>query len=50
MNGKILIQDKLNSEDGGFSTQLDLSNFTKGIYFVRIFNSVQSDVKKIILI
>jgi len=50
LEGKILIQDKLNSANEGFSRQLDLSSFTKGIYFVRIFNSIQSDVKKIVLI
>ncbi len=50
VNGKILYQERLKIETNGFSRQLDLSNFTKGIYFVRFIKSEVIDVKKIVLI
>ena len=33
-----------------FSKQLDLSSFEKGVYFVRVYNSNQNLIKKIIMI
>ena len=51
VNGKILYQERLNVEASGFSKQIDLSNYTKGIYFVRFINSDDFiDVKKIVII
>ncbi|MEL4455494.1 T9SS type A sorting domain-containing protein [Lutimonas vermicola] len=49
-NGQILYNDKTNSENTRFSKRLDLSIYTKGIYFVRFMNSTQNEVKKVVLI
>ncbi|MDN3643371.1 T9SS type A sorting domain-containing protein [Lutimonas halocynthiae] len=50
MNGKILYQETLKSQQGNFGKQLDLSNYTKGIYFLRFFSDQEQLVKKIVLI
>ena len=49
-NGKILYQDTMKSQQGNFNKQLDLSNFTKGVYFLRFLNEEKQLVKKIVLI
>ena len=48
--GQILYQNKTKSEKTIFSKELDLSRYTKGIYFVRLINSTQIEVKKVVLI
>ena len=50
INGKILYQETLKSQQGNFGKQLDLSNYTKGIYFLRFFSVDEQLVKKIVLI
>jgi len=50
MNGKILYQETLRSEKGNFGKQLDFSNFTKGVYFLRFLSENEQMVKKIVLI
>ncbi len=50
LNGSIVFTDKVNSIKGGYTKQIDLSGFAKGVYFVRLFNSNQNMIKKILLI
>lgn len=50
LNGRIVYTDKMNSGNGNESKKLDLSKFAKGVYFVRLFNSNQNMVKKILVI
>ena len=50
LNGSIVYYDKMNSKQGGITKQIDLSRFAKGVYFVRLYNSNQNIIKKIMLI
>ncbi len=50
MNGKVLYEETLRVEQGSFGKQLDLSNYTKGIYFLRFLDEEEQLVKKIVLI
>ncbi len=50
MNGSVVYSDKVNANGGSLSKQIDLSRFAKGIYFVRLFNTNQNMVKKILII
>lgn len=50
MSGSIIYSDTMNTEQSNFSKQLDLSSFERGVYFVRVYNSNQNLVKKIVMI
>ena len=48
LNGSVVYSNKMDSNQGELSKQLDLSRFAKGVYFVRLFNSNTNMVKKVI--
>ena len=50
VNGSILQHEKVKPKDSTFTKKIDISTFATGVYFVRIFNSSQNVIKKIILI
>jgi type IX secretion system substrate protein len=50
LHGSVVYIDKINSNQSGLSKQIDVSKFAKGVYFVRLFNSEQSMIKKILVI
>ena len=49
-NGSVIHSEKVKANNGDLFKQLDLSRFAKGVYFVRLFNSNQNMVKKIMVI
>ena len=50
LNGSVVYRGEMNSDQNGITKKIDLSRFAKGVYLVRLFNSNQNIVKKIILI
>jgi len=50
LNGSVIYADKINLKQGSVSKQIDLSKFAKGIYFVRLHNSNQNTIKKLMVI
>ena len=50
LQGSVLFKDQIDSSKRNYSKEMNLSRYTKGIYFVKLFNSNQNFVKKIILI
>jgi parallel beta-helix repeat protein len=48
--GSVIYMDKLDVNQDKYSKEIDLSKYAKGIYFVRLFNSDQNLVKKIVII
>lgn len=48
--GSVIYMDKLDVKQDSYSKEIDLSQYAKGIYFVRLFNSDQNLVKKIVII
>jgi hypothetical protein len=50
LNGSIVYMDKMKSNLGSSSKQIDLSKLEKGVYFVRVYNTNQNMVKKVLVI
>jgi len=50
LNGSVVFSDKMSFIKEGYSKQIDLSRYAKGVYFIRLFNANRSMVKKILLI
>ena len=50
ITGSILYQGKATSTQGSYNSQIDTSNFTKGIYYLRLYNDTENFVKKIVVI
>ncbi|MCF6296955.1 MAG: T9SS type A sorting domain-containing protein, partial [Flavobacteriaceae bacterium] len=50
INGSIVYSNKMSSNQSEILKQIDLSRLAKGIYFVRLFNSNQNRVKKVLII
>jgi hypothetical protein len=50
LNGSVVYRGEMESGQNRITKKIDLSRFAKGVYLVRLFNSNQNIVKKIILI
>ncbi len=46
MNGEIIFTRKINKSG---NIQLDVNGFAKGIYFIKVSNSIQADVRKVVI-
>ena len=49
-NGSVVYKDIISTKSSVVSKQVNLIGFTKGIYFVRLFNNDQNLVKKLLII
>ncbi len=50
LNGSVIYRDKLISNQNIISKQIDVSRFAKGMYFIKLSNANQNEIKKIIFI
>jgi len=50
LEGKIVYFDKMDYQKDGLSKQIDVSGLSKGIYFLRLYNSNNYFVKKVMIL
>jgi len=50
INGKLVLSKEIKADKNGVFTQINLSNFAKGVYLLKMYNDNYSETKKVLVI